>query len=375
MHQSIRWFNTMLCLMAAGCAHMPDDMLSYRQTSAVVTVTVTQSFGCSSDGKRRSTSVDVGIKPTYGPGPETTVHLSDFGAVWSKTSVGLDLRDDGRLQGFNATGEGQGPAIIKSAVEILASINRVGSPPDLCGEMAKLPPPAKAEGPKTATIVYSLPVVIDDKGVVSVAPNVPEGEFRVLDIKTDHEEGFLLRPDEMANPDAKPLAAVLGQLRLWKSADVVEDRHIESMTTAGTALPAVDCATADVRDGFVRLPLRKTAEITLRVSYKPTLDVPPREWKETTVVPLSTCYAVRVPKGRAFGTSLFELTLTDAGRINHLKYGAGGAAQDAASALGSLVSLRPTDASEAKDDQDKADKIYQRQRLMACSLDASKCTH
>ncbi|QDE39911.1 hypothetical protein FIV34_12155 [Luteibacter pinisoli] len=367
-------------VVLTGCARMPKETLVYRQPGASPAIVVTQTLGCSPGDDAIIEKAEVKAVAAYGASDITTsVDLHLFIHRAGKQSVEFTLRDNGTLSGINATGEGQGVAIAKSVVS-LASV--LGRGTNFAYERGKTATPcatlrafakAKAGTPAIVTVTYSVPVKLErkptaagraDQGfVVSPTDDVPKDDTNW------HNQGdpFLV-PVDAAGVTAKlALQPLLGTFEVKAEAP-----HVENIALANPEEAKCNAAEPG-QSGFVRLPLRRTADVTLTVVHERN-DSKARTFTENITVPVDGCYGVQVPIARAFGTNEFQLGLAENGRITHIKYAAGGGLSDVASVLGSVTDLKSTDATRAKAAQDKADVLFEEHRLMTCTLDITQCT-
>ena len=101
-------------------------------------------------------------------------------------------------------------------------------------------------------------------------------------------------------------------------------------------------------------------------------------WEDYTEVDVpqhGVLYALPIKSAPVFGKNVFELKLSEWGRVASLKYSGGGGGGVAASSLTPLLEvLEPSTTSEqAAEVKAEADLIYQQQRLVVCMANPKDC--
>lgn len=374
----IRAWATTGAVGLAGCTSMPTQVVHYSLPEAVTTVTVTQTLACTTNGKDIVTALDVDAATQY-PASATaggSIVLGQFSGGAKTTSLSIELKDDGRLSGINASSQGQGLAIAKGVIAVLApafgalatemrDVDATGP----CTGLNNVAKPGKNGEPPMVTVTSALTVGYTGDGLALAKPPGPGAG-------TSLGASQSVRPDATSDGLADAVGPAVGQLTLRlepPAAKALKSLPI-SNGLAETSCLASDADSAIVAaDGFYPLRLRKVDRVTLVMSFTDSHNKSKDVWRANVDVPVDRCYALLVPVGSAGGSSQFELTLADSGRITHLKYGGTPAGADALSAVGALLAAKPDDAAQAKALQAKADRIAQQQRLVACRVSPSTC--
>ncbi|MGF6492256.1 hypothetical protein ABIE56_000409 [Luteibacter sp. 621] len=353
---------------------MPPGKVTYRMSEAITSLTVTQTLACTKAAQPAVVEViSVNASTTY-RASNTLVGVLDLGTLGggaSKSEASVELKEDGRLSGINASGEGQGLALVKAALTVIAPLTgrfgALGVASGKCGAIQTIGTPAKKGAPPVVTLTYA-----------AVLSYTPDGNALSLDKATlpqNAEENLgvvTLKPDGTSAKAAQDLGLNADAFKITLTAPTQTDQlplggdgqAADSCAfTSGVAVPAEGPA------GFVPLALRAVSNRVLTVTYN---DKP--AWQGWVAVPDDRCYAVLLPKPSTWGARQFELTLGDSGRITHLKHGGTPGGADALGAMSAVLGALPTDESRAKAAQGEADLLYQQQRLAACRADPGSCS-
>lgn len=366
-----------------GCAKVPSQPVTYHQPDAIITINVSQTFGCKEDKGTVYTALGIQSSTAYVASSEVVeFNLDTFGGTLKKPTFTIDRTADGRLSGINAVSEGQGAALIKSAVGIVASFipgaggatgtafrGPVKSGPRAmsCADIRALAKDAKPTEPVAVTITYAAPVVVRQGGTVLPSPEAPAGAF-------DTAVGpLVMKADPASSAAAFALKDVLGQFRVDADAHFVSGEQDQGNGTATRA--PVDCKAAPVADHILSLPLRTVTDAIVKVHYKAPVGPEIEAWQGRVTIPTAYCYAVLIPTGAAFGSSEVTLKLGNAGNLEQLKYGVTATGSgDTLAALAAIAGARPTDASRAKALDDQTDLIAAQEKLVKCKADRDSCT-
>lgn len=347
-----------------GCSSIPDVEYTYYPSKASASVSVSQTIACN-PGKTDLVIVSVPtISAAYAADtsmPPYRIRIGDieggFGS-FADSEATFKFSDDGRLLSINQSTTGQGETIVKAAVGLGTSIVRLST---------SLRPKSNAEKPAVSA---ELPVCkfIADWGAGKPVTLTYGAEFDPLDSKS-----IDINPSQ-------------GSQSLYAAIDSMSSLP-QLTAVVGPAVPIASRAgnVPDADEGFVRLTLRKTAKVDVKVRAVGTIT---RGTANTTIrrtantpigggtiiVPTKATYTVPIPRAAFFGKQSFAMTLSDAGDITSITYGKLSGAAAALNGGNSIATVKTTDTTaEVAQLKARADLIAQRQRLLKCEVEPGEC--
>ena len=352
-------------LVLSACAQTPDVQIGYYIPKSSAAIKAIRTVGCDKAGQLYSTT-NVTSKASFSAGEAAPpIRFHALGGALSNTDLTVNLTDDGRLKGINASTEGQGEEIIKSLAAVVPAFIPFA-------EVIKIPGLIAPAGPNPACALIKQ---YGKKGVLTLTYTAKE----------DFAEPFHA-PKEMELPrDSLPyerqINAALDVLCLGVGPKELDKIPVASSTQDPNNLP--DGAQMAWRDAAMTVYLRQPASVPLWVTAVPRSEtcakakMKPAEnssqtpiWAGGADVPqLGKRYTLPIPRGAAFGSQGFALALSEAGTITQLQYSKKGGA---VGVLNSLAALKPSSAEDkANELKGEADLIAQQQRLIKCQTEAS----
>lgn len=336
------------CAVLAGCAATPDVTVSYFFPKAETQLHITQTLACPSDASAVLSTVTVTPTTTYSSDLEMKPGKFNFKSLsssFANSDISLNLTEDGRLLGVNASSEGQGGTVIENAVAF-AALFAAG-------------PQTKAQKDAYAKVVSEACKVIKTYG----------GDKPVT-----LTYGQLLN---YASDDTKEFQADLGARKLYEALRQVLPGLVFRTTTTRTTVVETTGGVAQDSADTVQLELNRHDWVSVQVEgpdarFGKSVVV----WQARIAVPSKAPhYYLPIPKAQLFGKQGFSLTLSPYGSIQKLQYATSpGANAAAATALGALKELRaPSVAEQANELKAQADLIAQQQRLLVCQAKPADC--
>lgn len=336
-------------LTLAGCASVPDVSVRYYPPVTTVTAKVTQTVTCDeSDQLILARTTD--LTPTHAADTDSPFlfDLERLEGFLSDTSFTMELTEDGRLKGINATSKGQAGEVIKTGVELLVTKLGALNPTKFTEECdlinkSKVDEAGKPVRTDTLTLVYE-----------GAAPGAPNAAGNVLVLTT------------VLSEDYSGILSLIGTPKI-------------STGNAGFIEPAIDQASVS-ETAYPTLELRQLSAMKYSVSIEGGIPLfnDPEAYSQTIRVALSSAgtYKVPVPKSAAFGNTAFELAVSEAGAVTKLSYGADTGAGSMIGIGGAFRDYEedPTTAERAAEIKAEADLIAQQARLVRCQADPKSCT-
>jgi hypothetical protein len=324
-------------LACAGCAQLPDATIHYYLARTTVTFKAVRTVACTAQGKLVSaTTVTPTVSHRADRSETLAIPLAHLKAVFADGDIKVDLYEDGRLKGVNATATGQAEPILKAAMTIAETVAAVpqGAVPDKESACDRVR--AAGDG-KSRTFTY-------------------EGEIDVSVASGPQP----LRPD----PDAEELLDAIGGV----CASVAE-----VMPPAGAFDYARRPGDVVIRvrpPGVARVVVR-TGNLTSRCQAEPPV------WKgdiATAQLGKGHEFALPMPAPPLFGKQVFAATFQESGALSSVQYSSTSGTGSALETLGAAAS-GVTSAAAARTAQLKAesDVIEQQERLVRCRADPSSC--
>ncbi len=335
----------------------------------------------------------------------TTTYVADYTNPhpWNYTSVdnsfgdadiAIGVTDDGRLSSINATGVGEGAAIIKSAATVASVATGIAayayeapvpvSPAcKVIGQYGTTSGNANPQGGTVYTLTLNYRLRVQTKFAqtawAAYDPPPPNGQTLPDEIAVFAQDGLTsksgwnaaipipLNSGENPVPDDR-LAGIAGNFTLTitrisapKGSDV--DPTLQPVWTSDSDVPSV------------AIPLM--AELNVSVKG-PTADMQKQLefYDENILAPSSTSSYIPVPAAPSFGKIATTAQFGASGVVEKLEYNKATALSDLISSGAQIYNqAQPeTTAQKASAVQAKADLIYQQQRLVACELSAASCT-
>jgi hypothetical protein len=341
--QSLIGRTWIIVLFLAGCASIPDVTYYYYPATWRATITVTQSVGCNVAKTDLVTVSTPAVATAYRSDLESAPykirikHLERAGSADIDFSMGFT--EDGRLKSVNQSTTGQGEAVTKSIITLVAAVAATSAisitPLDaLAGQQT---PQCDAiqewGGGKPVTLVYRATLgddALDSSVVVEPAP-----ESKALH---------------------KLLKDVLPEFRLRIS----DAKNIES----GPRM-------AKQSNDDVSLTLQQIGEVDVAIFSSLGNDAA-LVGTSRIVVPLVDTYQLTIPKAALFGKQSFEITLAESGVVTSAGYGKSVGTSAALGAVNSIASTQTT-ATEAAELKAQADLILQQQRVVLCRTKPGEC--
>jgi hypothetical protein len=269
-----------------------------------------------------------------------TIPVKQLDSGFADLDLSIQLTEDGRLKGINATTTGQAEAITKSVVSAITTLGALGSAKtlDKAKDMAEA---CKLIGAwtnnKALTVNWRFPIDAKTKDG-TVAPE----------------------QDVESKPLMDAIAGVLGPL-------TVSVKH-SGLAKAST----VDSSAASSSD--LRLKLQRMGLVEIEATVQPPGSGKPQSIGSSSIlVPLpDKPYEVAIPKAALFGTQALILELADSGALLKVAYKKMVGAAGAANALQNIANA-DSPATKAAELKAQADLLAQQQRLVLCLTSPKEC--
>jgi len=280
-----------LCILGlAGCATVPDVKYTYYQTKWKAVASVTQTLAC--DAAKQSLLIlqTAVTAPSYSSDTKAeprAIYAKDLRGDFASSEFKIAFTADGRLKTINQSSTGEGEAVAKAAVTLIATVAAVAAAPPLG------PPPTECEivdkwgGSKPVTITYE--ATLDSTHIGKTVPLEP------------------LPPNALLHQKIKAKLPLL----LANVSSVAEHK-------AGATFR--DTKDAESYDG-VLLKLQRIGAVAVTVTALDSSNGARTGLDESTfLVPLATSYDLPIPKPPLFGKQTFELIIADSGAISSISY-------------------------------------------------------
>lgn len=316
-----------------GCTSLPEAEFRYFPAQAIVSVTVTQTVECTNSKPKLVFTYSPLVLTTYAsdrrPGKERTLSTNSLRSAFADADVTMTWFEDGRLKSINQSSTGQGEAVVKAALTVLAPIIGGAASPSAkeCENLASF------GGGKPVAIVYEATFRYDGASAALTVPLQAAKNSQHLVDKFSR----LLPTIELVLKEPKPI-----------------DLLVEAAAPSGDTIP---------------LLLNRTAVVPVSLTISKV-----EFWKGEIVVPTDETYPLAIPKPKLFGKQAFALTLNEAGAITSMGYGASSGTAGAFNTLGAVAGAKTAgDSAEAAALKAEADLIAQRTRLAACKANPAEC--
>jgi hypothetical protein len=355
------------CMAAAltGCASTPDVSVYYYLPHTDLTVHVVRTVAC--DANQLVVSAD-SVTATPSHSADTSVRyeipLRELDGFLSDTDFKIDLTNDGRLKGLNASTTGEAEPTIKQLVTLVSAV-------------AGAAKTTKAKNPSGCA-------------AVSDANKPPTVAFsRTLDFTrftTKQPDNSYLQVDTQELAVDRDYAAVYETVK--PAVGQVCARITKLVTVNSLKPPPYGPAFERAKDPdrFAELSLRQPALVGLTL-FSPANDalcdnasaedVADAFWTgQIEVAQLGVPYQLPIPKARLFGKLQFNLSVAESGAVTSLQYTkTAGVTSALSSANTTFSATQPeTAAQQAADLKAQSDLIVQQQRLVKCQINPKNCT-
>ncbi|WP_331351883.1 hypothetical protein [Cellvibrio sp. UBA7671] len=332
----------------SGCSTLPDVVYSYNKATWASTITVTQTLACNFDKSKIIVLSQSSVITAYAADKEETkleFNIRDIDKWYSDVDTGITLTDDGRLKGINQTSNGQGEAIVKSAVTVLAA-----AAAGLTG-----PYRVRATTPTPVANIGTICSEIEKWGAQKPISLI----FRKTLTNEDVNETQGLDATTLSvAPESKALYDLINTPR----------PQVAANTVVKDVPPGKDTG-KNLGDGFVHIPLQETGAFEITISDGVNTD---KIGSANVRVPLPSFYTLPIPKGKFFGKQTFTLALSESGSVTALTFGKTSSGSAALNSLGAIATTQ-TAATEAAELKAEADVIAQQQRLALCLSKPDQC--
>jgi hypothetical protein len=404
-----------LFLSLAACATTPDVNGVYFLPKAQTDITVTQVMGCTA-AKNLIVTTSVVPATTYSANlsaPERLPYAKMSGFFADADATGV-FANDGMLQSVNATTAGQASAIVKSVI---------GLAPPLTSHLLTATPTDIAKACETIanfTIQKPSGGTQNDTSHSKVQGSAPKDTSSVLTLSYERTFAFGLSAGKCNAGDYDLavgnrnvcLSLVSSSLDVDSSCASTQSGGTRPICSGADSFPAFSALSPPLGEENLRptvkilnaelvpipveaageegkpvakssspqLTLNRVAIVTLEVDSlalgqggtSPELE---SAWKGSVRVPLSGSnkdttftYQVPIPSSQFFGKTQFAIAVAGDGSITKLEYGKTNGVGDA---LNTATNL--TQYSQGPTDQQRADAIYQQQRLVLCETTPKSC--
>lgn len=333
-------------VLISGCSTLPDVSFTYNKTKWATTVTVSQTLSCNVPKDKIIVLSQSTVTTSYSANQEQKLEfpIKELDKWYSDVDAGMTLTDDGRLKGINQSSNGQGEAILKSAVTSLALLGAA-----LEGEFSLANTPLKPISDVTAKCAEiekwggGKPITLVFRKMLT-AENASNG-IKASEIDPASESRSLY--DLINTP--KPKIAV---------------------TTIAKANHGIKNTEGKNNDkDFVQIKLQEPGVISISITDGINAD---SIGGADVRVPLNSTYSVPIPKGKFFGKQTFVLAMSEAGTVTAVTYGKTSVGAAGLNSFGALASTQ-TPTSEAAELKAQADVIAQQQRLASCLSKPDQC--
>lgn len=389
----------------AGCASVPKVVQTYYFPLAQQDVAIVQTMGCtitpvkapSKKSKAHTTPAKYISTGPYSTATATvtTTYIADYSKryTWDYTSVdnafgdediAIGVTDDGRLSSINATGAGEGAAIITSAATVAsvatgitpkavaANVAPVSHACQMIQEYGTTSGNANPQGGTVYTLTLNYKLRVQTK--FDQTAWAPAGEIIVYapdgtTSKSGWNTPIPIPLNSGANPvPDKQLSGVAGNFtltitRISEQPGSNADPALQPAWTSDSSIPSV--------------AVPAIAELNASVSG-PTANMKgsARFYDENVLAPTSTPVYIPVPTAPTFGKIATTAQFGPSGVVEKLEYNKAAALSDLIGSGAQIYNqLQPqTTAQKAAAVQAQADLIYQQQRLVTCELSAANCT-
>jgi hypothetical protein len=321
-------------VLLAACSTVPDVRYSYYPAEWNAKATITQTLGCDASKGTILALSTATVTPSYFADTAAMpreVFAKDLKGDFADSDFKITFTADGRLKGINQSSQGQGEAIIKAVVTLVATgaALAVDTAPTPCQRIDAW------GGGKPVTIIYEAEFGPKDLGKNIAVKAMPPNSL-LYDLIKD---------------DLPTLAASVSTVSDYKSGAGFREANSE-MGFSG-----------------VRLKLQEMGRVVVTVtSGNDELT------KSTLLVPLAKSFDLPIPRPPLFGKQGFVLELADSGAITSVSYSS---LDGTASGLNALTAIAGAETSVAKAKADalkaQSDLIVQQERAILCRTKPADC--
>lgn len=274
-------------VLLAACASTPDVTYTYYPSRSNMAVAATETVSC------KPNLADVNFSFSSTPTLTTTYaadHDSVLGTLRPKTldgslsdsDVALKWFDDGRLQSVNSSSTGEASAIVSSAIKLAGPLGALG-------------------GGGGAHVVLGSPCDILTKYTKETSLSF---NFN-YNIRLEHKIGQTVPLMPTSYPDAySALALANPDLALAVKVHTSKLNDPAAVPTPGADMSGTESLTLQ-RTADVQADLLVGKQVLAQGIYQ---------------IPTDGRYSVPIPKGVAFGTIKFALSLNEAGAVTNIEY-------------------------------------------------------
>ena len=327
---------TVALLACTGCAHLPDATVSYYLAQSKVSFKVIRTVGCDpKDNLVIANAVTPSVSHSADRSAANSIAFDKLKGTFSDSDVKFEFYEDGRIKSINASGTGQGEAILKTALSLTASL---------------------AAFEATRTTYPTECKFIKDVGSGKPLTLTYEGD---VDLTSTSAQD--LKPDMASAFNHAQLARVLGRVcatYLGKEDVPVLFTHKET--------------------GSATLLARQPGLAKLKVTaggITPPCSVDQLWEGKLPVAQLGTVYNFPVQKPPLFGKQVFAASFAESGALASVQYASNTGAGQALNVLNAAVPVLQgeTTAQKAAALKAEADLIAQQQRLVQCQANPTTC--
>lgn len=337
----------LIALVAAavsGCARVPDVTYRYYPTKWQTLATITQTVGCNANGTQLVVRNLPSVATSYTSDLEGTPlqlrikSLEGWVGPFADSDVTMTLTDDGRLKSINQSTTGQGEAIVKAVVTLIATMGILTKPLPIplpeCKVIEKW-----GEG-KPVSLIYT--TTINSSALGSTVAFLPARESSEL-----HDLIVRVLPKLSAKvaTGAPVQAPASFEPGWWETAVLVE--------------------------------LQRTAYADVLFEAEGGMAPVGQIGKARIVFPMECAgdacrYKLPIPRAALFGTQKFQLVVGESGAVTSIGYTKTSGTAGAVNAVNAALSSE-TATAKAAELKAQADLIAQEQRLVLCQTRPAEC--
>jgi hypothetical protein len=328
-------YSATIFVILSGCAQTPPVTIGYYPAKASLSARLVRTLGCDKDNLPVvATAPTVTVTQVADTSKLLSLDFSALDGEMANSDIKLEFFADRRLKTVNATTTGQGEAILKSAISLIASVNLAKT--DDAPLIAECKEFKKHFGEQTLTLIYT------------------------AETKFDNFDEVLLVADAQSSRFASLYPKLIG------------DACIRA--TAEKATAPVTLATTG--KNYTMLRARQPALVPATVSVGPEGACQMSTvWSDYVPVGQNGVdYAIPVPSGALFGKQVFAAAFDESGALILIQYGkengTGAAVNVAQSAFDAF---HTTDTEKLTQLRNEADIIAAQQRLVKCKTTPSSC--
>jgi hypothetical protein len=351
-----RWFGSLFLALTTACTTVPDIDIQYPFTQVQLEIAVLQSAICSSDS-RAHVVTDLMVTPRYSADRSAlgSLSLDSFDAWYANGNIEVSFYADGRLKGINSSATGQGSQVFSAVLAALAGRQEL----------------LEASADLTAACQY-INSINGGKPVSVKSVGLFPGNYTGISLGRAYPVNF---SRQNLNIDSNAMLAIFGPLPTGRiEIESVDPVCANSSSATAASVPDYLCGKQRSIIGQSKpyILLRQPALANIEV----TAGNPANTLTASAHYPqLGRIYGMTFSKPPVFGSTKFELDISEEGLLSRLSYGSDSGAEGLITALGGLneATEGQTAAERAAEIKSEADLIAQQQRLLTCVNDASAC--